>query len=81
MAKVEIEVVAGCCKLIFSPGDSTGVGDTDPGVGFECVSTFVGPQRDGKWSIGRGVIGRADAARLRDELEVFLKAHARSEAA
>lgn len=80
--KIEIEVVAGLCKLTFNMGASTGRGDTDPGVGFEAIARYASPQRDdGTWRFGCGVISRTDAALLRDELEIFLKAHERGEAA
>lgn len=75
MTEIEMEVAGGLCSLKFVTGVSTGKpgSDTSPGVGFELSSDYPGHERNGKWFHGMGVIGRADAARLRDELEIFLK--------
>lgn len=72
---VKIEVVGGLCELTFTPFSSTGVDpDTNPGVAFQLKSDRQCFQdRTGKFYHGVGVIGRADAIRLRDMLEIFLK--------
>lgn len=79
--KLEIEVVGGFCKIRFSPGSSTGPSgcETSPGVGFDLVSDVPTHEMRGKFFHGAGVIGRSDAAALRDMLEIFLKTHARGE--
>lgn len=78
---IEIDVVGGLAKATFKPGCATGRDDdTRPGVGFDVVATHVsGPRSDGTFHVGCGVIGRHDAARLRDMLEIFLKSHTRGE--
>lgn len=80
---VEIEIVGGLARAIFRPGCSTGsADDTRPGVGFDLVVTYIPRQMaDGTFYLGCGVIGRQDAERLRNMLEIFLKSHARGEAA
>jgi len=84
MSEVEMEVVGGMCRIKFRTGVSTGPSgsDTSPGVGFDLISDRPALQfGDGKYYHGIGVIGRSDAAALRDALELFLKSHARGEAA
>lgn len=73
--RVEMEVVAGLCRIGFEPGWSTGKEDgANPGIHFDLVSDYPGRQHpDGKYWHGMGVIRREDAARLRDMLEIFLK--------
>ena len=84
MAKtLKMEVVGGLCRISFRAGVSTGPSGSDasPGIGFELVSDHPTREIRGKFYHGMGVIGRSDAAALRDMIEVFLKSHARGEAA
>lgn len=75
--KIDIEVIGGMCTIIFSPAVSCGADDDgQPGVGFELCSEVPALEYNGKYFSGTGVIGRKDAARLRDMLEIFLKNHA-----
>lgn len=73
---VSMEVVGGLCRVSFTPFMSTGPdgSDTSPGVGFDLVGDYPIVQ-DGK-SHHWGIIGRNDARRLRDMLEIFLKNYA-----
>lgn len=75
MSELKIPVVAGLCELRFQFGSSVGgEDDTRPGVGFDMISDVPGVQlKDGKFWLGSGVIGRAHATQLRNELEIFLK--------
>jgi hypothetical protein len=81
MEELRITVVAGLCELIFSPGFSTGPdhSDTSPGIGFDGIASVASvrgaPSVRGEIRFGHGVIGREDAAKLRDMLEIFLKNH------
>lgn len=71
---VVIDVVGGMVRLTFSPGYSTGrERDTNPGIGFAYESDAE-PRRNstGKYCGGKGVIGRKQAADLRDMLDKFL---------
>jgi hypothetical protein len=84
MSEIEMEVAGGLCRIKFRPGVSTGPRDSDtaPGIGFELISEI--PARrfpNGMYYHGMGVIGREDATRLRDALEIFLKNHAAGVAA
>lgn len=80
--EVTIDVVGGLCQIKFQAGCSTGKDDdTRPGVSFDLVSDHPPSRMGDKYCHGMGVIGRKDAARLRDMLEIFLKAHARGDAA
>lgn len=70
-------MVGGMCSLQFDMGCSTGPNDdTNPGVGFQLNSPVQCFGSNGHYRHGTGVIGRKDAARLRDALEIFLKNHA-----
>jgi hypothetical protein len=75
--ELRIKVTAGLCEIIFRTGVSTGAdNDTRPGISFDFVSEVPVRQEGGKYYGGAGVIGRKDAALLRDMLEIFLKDHA-----
>jgi hypothetical protein len=83
MAKIEMEVAGGLATIEFRPGSCTGPNDSDtsPGIGFYLIdrSGLNIPGKDGTRVFGTGVISRTDAQRLRDELEIFLKACARGD--
>ena len=73
MKELWIDVAGGCCRLRFRSGGSTGGSDTDPGVSFLLKSDLPAhPTSDGFYWNGMGVIGRSDAAKLRDLLDDFL---------
>jgi hypothetical protein len=84
MPVIVVPVVASLFDLEFTIGSSTGTDlDTRPGIGVALVpnatcgriatpteAALLAEMRPG------GVIGREAAAKLRDELEIFLKNHA-----
>ena len=73
--QIEVPVAGGMCKLLFRPGCSTGGADTNPGVGFDYVSEVQLLANKNNFYGGMGVIGRKDAAVLRDMLNEFLRKH------
>jgi hypothetical protein len=76
MTELIIPVYAGLCELRFSFGCSCGPdNDHNPGVGFNLITSHLPPMANayGQFRVGAGVIGRKDAAELRDALEIFLK--------
>jgi hypothetical protein len=76
MAVLQIEVVAGMCRLEFRSGSKTGKDpETNPGVGFSMTSDYIPPPIEGKLHLGSGVICRQDARKLRDMLDAFLRDH------
>jgi len=71
---VRFVVHGGMCELEFVPGMCCG--PAQPGIAFTMKAEnnrMIGPCYDGKWHAGMGCFTLADATKLRDMLDKFIR--------